>query len=120
MLERTQAVTLAGFRITDRDGTVIAGRNEIGRSLAGLPEVAAALEGRFTSVLRRRVSDEPPPALTSISRGTRVRLFAAMPILVGERVAGVVYASRTPSNVYAISTASASNWPSPPQRSLLP
>lgn len=99
VLERTQAVTLAGFRITDRDGTVIAGRNEIGHSLAGLPEVAAALEGRFTSVLRRRVSDEPPPALTSISRGTRVRLFAAMPILVGERVAGVVYASRTPSNV---------------------
>ncbi len=99
VLERTQAVTLAGFRITDRDGTVIAGRNEVGRSLADLPEVAAALKGAFRSVLRQRVSDEPAPALTSISRGTRVRLFTAMPIRVGERVAGVVYASRTPSTI---------------------
>ncbi|WP_342150038.1 ATP-binding protein [Methylorubrum sp. SB2] len=99
VLERTQGVTLAGFRILDRDGTVIAGRNEVGRSLADLPEVAAALKGTFRSVLRQRVSDEPAPALTSISRGTRVRLFTAMPIRVGERVAGVVYASRTPSNL---------------------
>lgn len=99
VLERTQGVTLAGFRILDRDGTVIAGRNEVGRSLAALPEIAAALKGTFRSVLRRRVSDDPSPPLSSISRGTPVRLFTAMPIQVGERVAGVVYASRTPSNV---------------------
>lgn len=99
VLERTQAVTLAGFRILDRDGTVIAGRNEVGRSLADLPEVAAALAGTFRPVLRRRISDDPAPPLGSIRRGTRVRLFTAMPIRVGERVAGVVYASRTPSNV---------------------
>lgn len=99
VLLRTQVHTLAGFRITDRNGTVIAGRSEIGRSLAHLPEIAAASQGRFRAVLRQRVSAHPPPPLYSISRGTGVRVFTAMPILVGDRIGGVVYASRTPSNV---------------------
>ncbi|KAB1072346.1 sensor histidine kinase [Methylobacterium planeticum] len=99
VLQRAQAVTLAGFRITDAAGTVIAGRNEIGQSLAHLPEVAAALEGRNRAVLRQRISAHPPPPLYSISRGTSVRVFVAMPVLVGDRVAGVVYASRSPNNI---------------------
>jgi hypothetical protein len=41
-LVATQRVTLAGFRLLDPNGVVIAGREEIGLSLAHLNEVAAA------------------------------------------------------------------------------
>ncbi len=34
------------------------------------------------------------------SRGTGVRVFTAIPIIVRDRVAGVLYASRTPANVF--------------------
>jgi signal transduction histidine kinase len=95
----TQKTTLAGFRILDPRGTVIAGREEVGLSLAHVAEVAAALQGRPRSVLRLRLSDRPAPPLYSISRGTRVRVFLALPVVVDGRVAGVVYASRTPSNI---------------------
>lgn len=98
IMMRTQQATLAGFRILDASGTVIAGRHEVGLSLAHLPEVQAALQGSYASVLRKRVVDNPQP-IYSISRGTSIRLFTAMPVIVGNRLAGVVYASRTPSNV---------------------
>jgi hypothetical protein len=45
------------------------------------------------------VSDREPPPLYSVSRGTSLRVFVAMPALIGDRVAGVVYLSRTPSNI---------------------
>ena len=35
-----------------------------------------------------------------MSRGTGMRVFTAMPVIVRDQVAGVVYASRTPSNVF--------------------
>lgn len=99
LLVATQNVTLAGFRLLDPQGVVIAGREEVGLSLAGVEEVEAALGGRFQSVLRLRVSKHAPPPLYSLSRGTGVRVFAAMPVVVRDRVAGVVYASRTPPNI---------------------
>ncbi|TDR89835.1 sensor histidine kinase [Enterovirga rhinocerotis] len=99
ILVQAQASTLAGFRILDPRGVVIAGREEVGLSLAHVPEVAAALRGEVRSVLRTRISRHPPPPVYSVSRGTSVRVFTAMPIVVGDRLAGVVYASRTPSNV---------------------
>ncbi|MBZ6079165.1 HAMP domain-containing protein [Microvirga sp. WGZ8] len=96
---RTQIVTLAGFRILDPQGVVIAGREERGLSLAHIDEVAEALKGRYRSALRMRAVDQPSPPLYSLSRGTQVRVFAAMPVFVGDRVAGVIYASRTPNNI---------------------
>ncbi len=39
----TQKVTLAGFRVTDPNGTIIGGGGEIGLSLAHIPEVAVAM-----------------------------------------------------------------------------
>lgn len=99
LLIETQRITLAGFRILDPFGIVIAGRNEIGQSLAHIPEVAAALAGRYTSVLRKRISDEPSPPYASISRGTGTRIFAAMPVILDNRVVGVIYTSRTPNNI---------------------
>jgi two-component system sensor histidine kinase CreC len=100
VMMRTQKVMLAGFRILDPNGTVIAGRRETGQSLAHIEEVAAALQGRYRGALRVRISDKPPPPIYSISRGTGLRVFSAMPVIVDNRVAGVIYASRTPSNIF--------------------
>lgn len=99
ILVEAQTITLAGFRITDASGVVVAGKGETGLSLAHVEEVREALAGRFRAVLRTRVSRNAPPPVYSVSRGTSVRVFTALPIVVRGRVAGVVYASRTPSNI---------------------
>ncbi|MBN8989014.1 MAG: HAMP domain-containing protein [Rhizobiales bacterium] len=96
----TQKVTLAGFRILDPGGIVIAGRSEVGQSLAHIEEVATALKGQYRAALRIRVPDKRPPPIYSISRGVGVHVFSAMPVIVNNRVAGVVYTSRTPSNIF--------------------
>ena len=96
----TQKVTLAGFRILDPHGVVIAGRQEVGQSLAHIEEVAAALHGQYSAALRTRVPDKPPPPIYSISRGVGVHVFSAMPVVVDNHVAGVIYTSRTPSNIF--------------------
>lgn len=100
LLLETQEITLAGFRLLDPRGVVIAGRDEIGLSLAHVEEVGQALQGRFAATLRQRVSSHAPPPLYSLSRGTSIRIFTATPIILRDRVAGVLYASRTPSNVF--------------------
>ncbi|TIP35516.1 MAG: two-component sensor histidine kinase, partial [Mesorhizobium sp.] len=80
ILDETQKTTLAGFRLLDPRGVVIAGGDEIGQSLSGVEEVRAALSGAYASELRLRIPDQPPPPLYSVSRGTRVRVFVAMPV----------------------------------------
>jgi signal transduction histidine kinase len=99
ILDTTQKTTLAGFRLLDPKGVVIAGRDEVGLSLAQVEEVREALAGRYASVLRQRIPDQPPPPLYSVSRGTKVRVFVAMPSAVDGHVAGVIYLSRTPNNI---------------------
>jgi two-component system sensor histidine kinase CreC len=100
VMMQTQKVMLAGLRILDPNGTVIAGRRETGMSLAHIEEVAAALHGRYRGALRVRISSQPPPPIYSVSRGTGLRVFSAMPVIVDNHVAGVIYASRTPSNIF--------------------
>ena len=96
----TQKVTLAGFRILDPQGVVIAGRDELGQSLAHIDEVAAALQGQYKAALRIRIPDKVPPPIYSISRGVGVHVFSAMPVIVNGHVAGVIYTSRTPRNIF--------------------
>lgn len=98
ILQGTQKLTLAGFRLLDFNGTVIAGRADVGLSLAHVEEVDKALSGSYAAALRARVVDNPQP-IYSISRGTSVRVFIALPVIVNDKIAGVVYASRTPSNI---------------------
>ena len=100
IIRETQKVTLAGFRILDPQGVVIAGRQEVGQSLAHIEEVTTALRGEYSAALRIRVPDKPPPPIYSISRGVGVHVFSAMPVIVNDRVAGVIYTSRTPSNIF--------------------
>ncbi|TRW94360.1 sensor histidine kinase [Candidatus Methylobacter oryzae] len=95
----SQHVTLSGIRLLDMNGTVIAGRNEVGLSLAGIPEVRRALEGHYAGAIRQRISDEPPPPLYSMSRGTNIRVFVAFPVLENRHLQGVIYLSRTPDNI---------------------
>jgi len=98
ILQRSQKITLAGYRILDPSGIIIAGRTHLGHSLAHVLEVKNAMAGNYSSVIRERLSDSPPPPIYSISRGTGIRVFVAMPVVFEGRVAGVVYLSRTPSH----------------------
>jgi signal transduction histidine kinase len=100
LLADAQRVTLAGFRLLDPTGVVIAGREEAGLSLAHVEEVSTALDGDYRAVLRQRVPKHDAPPLTSLSRGTALRVFVACPVLVRDHVAAVIYASRTPANVF--------------------
>ena len=97
--EETQITTLAGFRLLDAEGRIVLGGADVGRSFVGQEEVQQALGGQFSAMMRTRNEDEPPPPLYSISRGTRIRIFVAMPVFVDDRLRGVVYVSRTPDHI---------------------
>ncbi|MGH1403052.1 MAG: sensor histidine kinase [Alphaproteobacteria bacterium] len=99
ILEDAKRTTLSGVRVLNYQGIVVAGRSEIGVDFSGVYEVEKALSGYYTSVIRQRVSDNAPPAMASISRGTGIRLFVAFPMIEDGRVWGVVYLSRTPQNI---------------------
>ncbi len=90
--------TLIGTRILDGTGTVISGGTETGLSFAHIKEVSLALKGRFSRVIRQRLSDEQKPDLDSISRGGDIRIFTALPVIVNQHVVGVIYASRVPKD----------------------
>jgi len=95
----TQKTTLSGIKILDQNGTVVAGRNEIGLNFSHIEEVSIALSGEYHSLIRERMTDNPMPAIASISRGAGIRLFVAFPILEDDQLWGVIYLSRTPQNI---------------------
>lgn len=99
IMVNAQRYTLAGMRLLDQNGTVIAGRSEVGESLRHIKEVKDALRGNYSPAIRERISDQPQPPLASISRGTGIRVFVAFPIMHENKVRGVVYLSRTPQNI---------------------
>lgn len=96
LIQRSQRMNLAGIRVLDSEGCVVASSGaQLGACLDGDAEVRGALQGRYSAVARARISDEPTPALTSIRRRGKVRLFVAVPVVAGGEVIGVVRASRT-------------------------
>lgn len=100
LMRDAQSVTLAAIRIVDARGVVVATTGEeLGLSLAVREEVARALSGEHVSILRQRVSDEPPPGIRSISRANDVRVFVAMPVVRDNRVLGAVALARTPTSL---------------------
>ena len=99
ILLNTQEITLAGIRILNKQGVVVAGSAELNMSMEHIFEVKKALKGEYVAVLRERISDEPPPSIASLSRGTGIRVFVAFPIINQGEVEGVVYLSRTPQNI---------------------
>lgn len=102
VLNRAQRTTLVGARVLDSLGTVVGGTAEIGLNFAHVEEVATALKGQYASALRFRELENAPSevrTVSTISRGTRVRVFVAFPVVDRERVLGVIYLSRTPKSV---------------------
>ncbi len=101
VIEAAARETLTGIRIVDRSGIVVASTGtEKGMSIAAREEVAGALQGRRVSLLRQRISDEPPPRLASLSRGQRYRVVVALPVAVeGRGVIGAVVLVRTPLDI---------------------
>lgn len=91
--------TLSAIKILDYHGNTVAGQSEVGLSFSHVEEIRSALEGQYKSVIRKRISDEPPPPIASISRGTSIRAFIAFPVIHENRLWGVVYISRTPKNI---------------------
>jgi len=99
VLLEAQRTTLAGIRLLDYQGIVIGGREDLGASFAHLPEIQQARTGHYASAIRERTIHRSTPPLTSISRGTGIRVFVAMPILGDGRLYGVVFLSRTPASI---------------------
>jgi signal transduction histidine kinase len=101
VLAEAQRTTLAAMRVLDAQGMVVASSGgDLGLSLADQQEVAAALAGRATAVLRARiVSPDQPTGAGSISRGAAFRVFVAQPVLQDGAVIGAVLLSRTPASL---------------------
>lgn len=98
VIQETRRRTLAAIQLLDPFGTVLTGR-DAGLSLAHVPEVAAALGGVLTRTLRTRLRERPTPLIYAVTKGASLRVFVAFPVLVDGRVAGAVYASRTPAHM---------------------
>jgi len=100
IVRAAQSMTLAGIRVTDYRGTIVAtSSGEGGLSLAAWEEVRGALAGEPISLLRTRLPEGPSPALESESRRSKVRVFVGIPAVHGDRVFGTVILSRTPPDV---------------------
>lgn len=105
ILRTAQFTTLAGIRVVDFRGTIVASTfdRELRRSMLGFVEIARALRGEPVSTLRSRYDagsgNRPPPPLASISRGTQVRVFVAVPIVIDSKVVGAVLLVRTPASL---------------------
>ena len=99
VLDRAQRTSLIGARVLDEHGTTVGGTAEVGLNFAHVEEVAAAMRGSYASSLRFRELENAPQEIVTISRGTGVRVFVAMPVVEAGRVLGVVYLSRTPKSI---------------------
>lgn len=96
-LVRAREATLAGVRIVDPTGRVVASSgDELGEDLSHRPEVAAALEGSEDLAVRPRGPPSRSQPLDSASRRARVRLFLGVPLHVDGRHVGAIVLSRTP------------------------
>lgn len=100
ILRETAKSTLAAIRIVDRQGVVVASSaNATSASLAQYEETRRALAGEPVTLLRRRIPEHGKPDLSSLSRGTGLRLYVALPVYAGDAVVGAVLLSRTPRNM---------------------
>lgn len=97
LMEAARRVTLAGIRVLDYKGRVVASTGaEMGMDLSDRYEIKRALAGHYTSVMRVRGFGYPRPPLESISRRTGYRVYVALPVIHGDKVIGAVSLARTP------------------------
>jgi signal transduction histidine kinase len=90
--------TLAGFRVVDTSGRVVAssgGTN--GEDISADPEIATALAGSPGLAIKNRPANRSSRTdLAGPSRHANVRVFVAQPLLVRGEVVGAIVLSRTP------------------------
>ena len=94
VLRATQMTTLASILLLDRQSRIVAGNGRRG-GYATLPEVAAALRGTPTTVLRRNRAYRAVYSFEWLSRAAAIRVHHARPIVVDGRVVGVLLLSRS-------------------------
>lgn len=100
ILHEVQLQTLAGIRVLDRAGIVVATTGEeLGGSLVNRDEVRRALLGEPVSVLRLRGKGPAPVESSIFGQGSAVRIVTTLPVIEDQRVIGVVVAARTPRSV---------------------
>jgi signal transduction histidine kinase len=94
IMDTTRATTLASIILLDRNGSIAAGSSAVG-NYAALPEVAAALAGSATTVLRHNGAYRATYRFEWLSRAAAIRIHYTRPIIVGDRVVGVLLLSRS-------------------------
>ncbi len=100
VLKDAQLTTLAGIRVVDPWGVIVASTgDDIGYSIAHGEEIALALTGQPARRIRDKDDMIQVTALDSISRNSKVRVFVASPIVLHDRLIGAVMLSRTPPNI---------------------
>lgn len=103
ILQDAQAKTLASIRVVNPRGTVVSSTNlQHDVSLMNRQEVAAALTGVHTAVLRKRKLTHASPSAFSISRRADFRVHVAHPITYADAVIGAVVLSRTPESLWQL------------------
>lgn len=97
LLEASSKVTLAGVRVLDHRGIVIATTGaQKGANLSDRYEVRVALRGKYQAVLRFRGHGYPTPPLESISRGGGYRVYSVFPVVHNGKVLAAIALTRTP------------------------
>jgi signal transduction histidine kinase len=99
VLAQTGATTSASILLLDGSGRIATGR-WAGRSYRALPEVAAALRGAPTTVLRRNGAYRGSIPVAWLSRSAGLHIHHARPIFVNDRIVGVLLLSRSPPALY--------------------
>ena len=95
----TAAATGASIRLLGPEGVVVATTaNDMGRSLAHLAEVGAALAGQPASGLRA-IAVQPGLQAGPLVRGAMVEVLLAVPVRSAAGHAGVIAISRQPANI---------------------
>jgi two-component system, OmpR family, sensor histidine kinase ChvG len=100
VLKASTQTTLGSVRLTDAAGCVLAGRAEIGTSLAHVSEVADALSGKHSSKLRQRGGYQPRYAFEFLSKASAIRVSYASPIKYNDRVIGALLLTRSPRSLF--------------------
>jgi len=101
VVNEVRHMTLAGIRLLDAHGIVVVGtmNEDRGLTLAAQEEVAQALRGAPSSVLRERLVPAADYSFGSLSRNTALRVFVVVPVLADDHVLGAVMVSRTPRDI---------------------
>jgi len=100
VLKDSQRVTLSGIKILDYQGIVTAGREERGLSFAHTSEFQKAIRGNAVRLIRQRQMPSQRARLSSASRNADVNVYVALPITLNNRLIGVVWVNRTPTELW--------------------